>query len=68
VRGAVHHWQQAMLLAVLAHSRSPSQLVMATDSFGRTALHIASKAGNSLAVDALYHLRVVMITIRTAVD
>ena len=46
-------WQQPIVLGLLAHSRSPSSLVGATDSWGRTPLHLAAKAGNSLALAAL---------------
>ena len=54
VRLAVHHWQQPLILSVLAYSRAPSELVAARDFMGRTALHLASKGGNVLALEALY--------------
>lgn len=53
LRAAVAAWQQPIVLGLLAHSRSPSSLVSAADSWGRTPLHLACKAGNSLALTAL---------------
>jgi outer membrane murein-binding lipoprotein Lpp len=46
-------WQQTIALALLAHARSPPELVSAVDQWGRTPLHLVCKSGNSKVLRAM---------------
>ena len=44
---------QPLVLGLLAHSRDPAALVGAQDGWGRTALHLACRADNRQALEAM---------------
>ena len=53
LRLAVSGWMQPLVLGLLAHSRDPAALVGAQDGWGRTALHLACRADNRQALEAM---------------
>ena len=54
IREAIYYWQLPLLITILSHSHFPESLLLARDFAQRTALHIAAKTGNMVAIDVLF--------------